>query len=142
MNNYLKAEANYRKACESNCKNCEEEFYLIPLFCYLYAKNILKKRLKDESVFLGDMSHAVYYARDVIKGRLPEEIEEVFFNKKTKCFYNYGSVYEESEVELDPYFYLLEYSKVIGRLPTRLHNFMILNSCFKNQYISQYFKII
>jgi hypothetical protein len=129
----------YFDAMKNKNLDCEDQFYNFPQYAYLYAKNIIKRRLKDESVFLKDMCHAVLYAKDVIGGRLPEELEETFFNENSKCYYFSSKLNIESDVALDPFFYLLEYSKVIGRLPEKLHNYMILNSHQKSEHIKKYF---
>ena len=47
-----------------------------PYYAYLYALNVLKKRLPKEveKVFLDDAESASLYAINVIKGKLPNHI--------------------------------------------------------------------
>lgn len=126
-----------------NLLNIEHEFKESPMYAYFYAKNVLKSRLKDESVFLKNMYFAVLYAKDLIGGRLPDEIEEVFFENNQTCSYTLDDISVESRVNLDQEFYLYEYSKLIGKLPEKLHNYMIVKSyCSNSEHIKMYFKSI
>lgn len=45
-----------------------------PYYAYLYAKNILKGRLpeKVEAAFVSDPQSAYLYAKEILKGRLPD----------------------------------------------------------------------
>ena len=131
----------YWKCKREQCKNCEHYFEESPQYSYLYALNIMNSRLKNEKVFIKDMSFAVLYAKDVINGRLPLEVEEkTFFNLEVKCFY-YGEFIEEGTVILDNLFYLYNYSLVVGRLDEYLHNYLLMESLRSDSiYIKNYFK--
>ena len=131
----------YLKAKENNDLNCESLFKESPIYSYLYALNVLKKRLSDEGVFLKDMNAAYQYARDVVKDQLPIELEETFFNNKVKSFYfgEYDCDYDESVVILDSFFYINQYYKNVVRkkLNKKLHNFMVenKNNIYSKEYI-------
>lgn len=121
----------YFYAKQKNDMSMESCFLESPMYSYLFAVEIKKERLFYEDVFLKDMSFAVLYAKNIIKGRLPERIESfVFFNTEVFSYY-YGEYVEKSSTVLDSYFYILEYYKLTKKLPEHLHNFMLLG-CLKN----------
>lgn len=66
-----------------------------PYYAFLYAKNILKKRLpeKYEMVFVTDPQSAYLYAKHVMKGRLPDPVHNgllisSFEKNENKGFYS------------------------------------------------------
>jgi len=131
----------YWKCKQDQLKNCEHYFEESPQYSYLYALNIMNSRLNNENVFIKDMSFAVLYAQNVIKGRLPIEVEEkTFFNLEVKCFH-YGDSVEEGTAILDNFFYLYNYSLIIGRLDEYLHNYLLMESLRSDSiHIKNYFK--
>lgn len=113
-----------------------------PMYSYLFALEVKKDRLENEDVLLKDMSFAVLYSRNIIKGRLPQKIESsVFFNSDVISYY-YGESIEKSLVKLDSYYYILEYSKFVKTLPENLHNFMLLGCLKNNPHSLSYIKSI
>lgn len=128
----------YQIAKENKNLSCESLFSESPMYSYMFALELKKSRLKNENVFLKDMSYALLYSKNVIKGRLPEEIEfNTFLNTKVISYY-YGKKIESSLVILDSYYYILEYFKFINKLPEKLHNFMLLGCLNNNLHAINY----
>lgn len=54
-----------------------------PYYAFLYAKNILNGRLpeKIEQVFVNDPQSAYLYAKEIVKGKLPDFVHTAFVIK-------------------------------------------------------------
>jgi hypothetical protein len=127
---------------EKNDISLESCFYEIPMYSYLFALEVKKNRLENEDVFLRDMSFAVQYSKNVIKGRLPKSIEsKVFFNSSVISYY-YGESVLKCTTYVDNYYYIFEYYKINKKLPEDLHNFMLLGCLKNNEYCINYINMI
>jgi hypothetical protein len=134
----MRIDSIYLQAKQKKDLSLEKYFAKSPMYSYLFALEVKNSRLDNEDIFNKDMSYALLYSKNVIKNRLPKKIELVtFFNSRVVCYY-YGEFIEKSFVELDSYFYILEYYKFIGMIPEILHNFMLLGCLGNNQYAINY----
>ena len=102
------------------------------LFAYLYAKNKIKGRWPEAEAIIAKSSSSIHYAKEVIGGRFKEAEEFIAKSAQHSFIYARDVVhgrFEEGEDSLaNDGFYLQKYAMLLGTLPSKLHNIMVLLS--------------
>lgn len=87
---------------------------------------IRKGRLSSdiEKVFIGNADICLRYAKEVIRGRLPDFLEEGILN----AFKNKSTTYSDTNIRN----WLFSYADVVGPLPDAFHN-LLIKKCSENR---------
>lgn len=113
-------------------KKLEEIIIQDAFTSYLYAREIIKDRWFEAESNIAKSSCAIQYARDVIKGRWSEA--EKIISKSPRDSFIYardvtkGRFEEGEDAIVTESFYMIQYAKLLDKLPEKLHNMMVLLS--------------
>lgn len=125
--------------------NLEKKIIKDDFVAYLYARDIVKGRWQDAEEAISKGASAIQYARDVVGGRWAEAEKYIAESPRDSYIYARDVVrgrFEEGEnAIIKDSFYILQYAKLIKRLPEKLHRAMVLLSFEKEvqEDVREYF---